>query len=93
MGTCTFKYDLSGLLEPGLIAVTLGFKFIVMAFRPFGDIEDAAIAPQNHGFGIIRFARPESVELALEEYKQSEIDIQDVSVSVKTLKSERTAFS
>ncbi|KAL3792016.1 hypothetical protein ACHAW5_009291 [Stephanodiscus triporus] len=67
-----------------------GYNFIVKAFKPFGDIEDAAIAPQNHGFGIIRFTRPESVELALEEYKQSEIEIQDVSVSVKTLKSERT---
>ena len=21
------------------------------AFKPFGEIEDAAIAPQNHGFG------------------------------------------
>jgi hypothetical protein len=71
---------------------SLGFKFLVKAFNKFGDIEDAAISPKNHGFGIIRFARPESVELALEEYKQSEIDIQDVSVSVKTLKSERTAF-
>ena len=43
--------------------------------------------------GIIRYARPESVELALEEWKKSEIEIQDVSVSVKTLKSERTSYS
>ena len=35
----------------GLLVLASGFNFITKAFEPFGDIEDAAIAPQNHGFG------------------------------------------
>ena len=28
-----------------------GYNFIVKAFQRFGEIEEAAIAPNNHGFG------------------------------------------
>mmetsp|Transcript_1026 Transcript_1026/g.2203 ORF Transcript_1026/g.2203 Transcript_1026/m.2203 type:complete len:680 (+) Transcript_1026:297-2336(+) len=66
-----------------------GHNFIVKAFKPFGKIEEAAIAPNNRGFGFVRFAKPESVQRALKKYRESEIEIQDVSVSIKTLKSER----
>jgi len=66
-----------------------GHNFIVKAFKPFGKIEEAAIAPNNRGFGFVRFAKPESVQRALKKYREYEIEIQDVSVSIKTLKSER----
>jgi len=67
-----------------------GHNFIVKAFKPFGKIEEAAIAPNNRGFGYVRFTKPESVQRALKKYRELEIEIQDVSVSVKTLKSERS---
>jgi len=66
-----------------------GHNFILKAFKPFGKIEEAAIAPNNRGFGFVRFAKPESVKRALKKYREFEIEIQDVSVSIKTLKSER----
>lgn len=31
-----------------------GYNFIVKAFMRFGEIEEAAIAPNNHGFGKYR---------------------------------------
>ena len=36
----------------------------------------------------MRFVKPESVQKALKKYREYSIDIQDVSVSIKTLKSE-----
>ncbi len=66
-----------------------GHNFLVKAFKPFGRIEEAAIAPNNHGFGFVRYAKPESVKRAIKKYREFEIEIQDVSVSIKTLKSER----
>ena len=66
-----------------------GHNFILKAFKPFGKIEEAAIAPNNRGFGFVRFTKPESVKRALKKYREFEIEIQDVSVSIKTLKSER----
>ena len=38
--------------------------------------------------GFVRFAKAKSVQRALERYRKSEIEIQDVSVSIKVLKSE-----
>lgn len=98
--------------------VAQGHSFIVKAFKPFGKIEEAAIAPNNRGFGkfysagweqpywfvplfnstiylpfwntgFVRFAKPESVKRALRKYREFEIEIQDVSISIKTVKSER----
>lgn len=66
-----------------------GHNFIVKAFKIFGKIEEAAIAPNNRGFGFVRFAKPSSVERAMRKYREYEIEIQDVSVSIKTLKSEQ----
>ena len=67
-----------------------GHNFIVKSIKPFGSIEEAAIAPNNRGFGFVRFKKPESVKRAWMKYRQSEIEIQDVSVSIKTLKPERS---
>ena len=39
--------------------------------------------------GFVRFTKPESVKRALKKYREFEIEIQDVSVSIKTLKNER----
>lgn len=66
-----------------------GHNVIVKAFRSFGKIEEAAIAPNNRGFGIVRFVKEESLERALQKYRDSEIEIQDVSVNIRAIKSER----
>ena len=34
-----------------------GYNFIVKAFKRFGEIEEAVIAPNNHGFGKYREGR------------------------------------
>ena len=39
--------------------------------------------------GFVRFAKPESVKRALKKYREFEIEIQDVSIAIKTLRSER----
>lgn len=89
--------DLAKELPPTTLVITgmrktndleQGHKYIIKAFKPFGKIEEAAITPNNRGFGFVRFFKPESVQKALKKYREYSIDIQDVSVSVKTLKSE-----
>jgi len=67
-----------------------GRHVMLADFERFGPIEQAAIAG-GRGFGFVRFARPKSVQRALEKYRVAEIEIQDVSVSIKTL--ENTAPS
>mmetsp|Transcript_29636 Transcript_29636/g.62320 ORF Transcript_29636/g.62320 Transcript_29636/m.62320 type:complete len:842 (-) Transcript_29636:136-2661(-) len=68
-----------------------GKKVIIDAFTPFGDIEDAAIVP-SRGFGYVRFKEFYAAKKALEKCRVSEIEIQDVSVSVKLLKRESHSF-
>ena len=65
--------------------VDRGQNDILAAFERFGPIEQAAIAPNNRGFGFVRFSKPKSVQRALEKYRVGEIEIQNVSVSIKTL--------
>eukprot|EP00986_Skeletonema_menzelii_P015926 scaffold12989_cov157-Skeletonema_menzelii.AAC.8 len=65
--------------------VDRGQHVILSAFERFGPIEQAAIAPNNRGFGFVRFSKPKSVQRALEKYRVAEIEIQNVSVSIKTL--------
>jgi len=65
--------------------VDRGQHVILSAFERFGPIEAAAIAPNNRGFGFVRFSKPKSVQRALEKYRVAEIEIQNVSVSIKTL--------
>jgi hypothetical protein len=73
--------------------LTLGRKYLVDAFISFGEIEDAAIAPLNRGFGFVRFISPKSVQRALERFKVSEIEVQDVSVMIKPLKADADAMA
>ncbi|EJK47453.1 hypothetical protein THAOC_33818, partial [Thalassiosira oceanica] len=89
--------DLKKELPPTTLVITgmrktndleQGHKYIIKAFKPLGKIEEAAISPNNRGFGFVRFIKPESVQKALKKYRKYSIDIQDVSVSIKTLKSE-----
>ena len=68
--------------------LTLGRSYLVDAFKSFGEIEGAAIAPSNRGFGFVRFVSPKSVQRALERFRVSEIEVQDVSVMIKSLKSD-----
>ena len=78
------------ILVTGLLKTkdtTQGRKYLVEAFEPFGAIESAAIASSNKGFGFVRFVHPRSVQRALEQYHNSEIEVQDVSVMIRPLKS------
>ncbi|KAL9191224.1 hypothetical protein ACHAXT_000930 [Thalassiosira profunda] len=68
--------------------LSLGRSYLVDAFNPFGDIEGAAIAPSNRGFGFVRFVSPKSVQRAMERFRISEIEVQDVSVMIKSLKAD-----
>mmetsp|Transcript_5745 Transcript_5745/g.13075 ORF Transcript_5745/g.13075 Transcript_5745/m.13075 type:complete len:695 (-) Transcript_5745:199-2283(-) len=74
-----------GLLKTNDLA--RGQHLLVEAFAPFGDIVDASIAPQNRGFGFVRFVRSESVDTVLKKHRTTmwEIEIEDVAVSIKTL--------
>jgi hypothetical protein len=78
------------ILVTGLLKTkdtTQGRKYLVEAFEQFGAIESAAIASSNKGFGFVRFVHPRSVQRALEQYHNSEIEVQDVSVMIRPLKS------
>lgn len=66
--------------------LSIGRSYLVDTFKSFGDIEGAAIAPNNRGFGFVRFVSPKSVYRALERFRISEIEVQDVSVMIKSLK-------
>lgn len=65
--------------------VARGNHLLVETFGPFGDIVDASIAPQNKGFGFVRFVQSESVREVLKKQRTSEIEIEDVAVSIETL--------
>ncbi|EJK54115.1 hypothetical protein THAOC_26325 [Thalassiosira oceanica] len=89
--------DLKKELPPTTLVITgmrktndleQGHKYIIKAFKPFGKIEEAAISTNNRGFGFVSFFNPESVQKALKKFREYSIDIQDVSVSIKALKSE-----
>jgi len=68
--------------------LSLGRSYLEEAFKQFGEIEGAAIAPSNRGFGFVRFVSPKSVQRALERFRISEIEVQDVSVMIKSLKAD-----
>mmetsp|Transcript_7246 Transcript_7246/g.13157 ORF Transcript_7246/g.13157 Transcript_7246/m.13157 type:complete len:344 (+) Transcript_7246:184-1215(+) len=69
--------------------LTQGRDFILDAFRSFGTIEDVAIAPNDHKFGFVRFAKPESAQQALQRYRECGIEIQDTPVSIEMLSSQK----
>jgi hypothetical protein len=57
------------------------------AFRPFGEIAGAAVAPGERGFGLVRFKKPKTVLAVMAQYNRSEIVVSDVAVTVRVLKS------
>jgi hypothetical protein len=58
---------------------------VVKALREFGEIDTAAVASGERGFGIVRFRHPKSVERALRRHRNAEIVVQDVAVQMKVL--------
>ena len=69
--------------------LTKGHSILLKAFKPFGKVEDAAVAPNNRGFGFVRYIESESVSRAQKRYRENEIELQDVSIAIKTIKRER----
>lgn len=58
---------------------------MVSVLREFGDIDVAAVASGQRGFGIVRFRHPKSVDRAMRRYRSGEIVIEDVGVQIKAL--------
>jgi hypothetical protein len=66
---------------------------MVKVLREFGDIDVAAVASGQRGFGLVRYRNSKSVEKALRRYRDGEIVIQDVAVQMKVLQSSGTVDS
>jgi hypothetical protein len=64
---------------------TVTSKDVVASFRKFGVIEDAAVASNQRGFGVVRFKNQKSVDQVMRKFRTSEIVVQDVAVQVKVL--------
>jgi len=58
---------------------------VIEAFREFGEIDDAAVASNQRGFGLVRFKNQKSVDRAMRKFLIEEIVVQDVAVQVKVL--------
>lgn len=61
---------------------------VIVAFRDFGEIEDAAVSSNARGFGLVRFASTTAIQRAMNKFRKEEIVVQDVAVMVKLLKSD-----
>ncbi|CAB9501929.1 expressed unknown protein [Seminavis robusta] len=61
---------------------------VLRAFRRFGHIDDAAVASNQRGFGVVRFRSPKAADDAHSKFKTGEIVVQDVAVQVRVLKPE-----
>lgn len=59
-----------------------GHHFLVQSLGIYGDIIDASISPKNKGFGFVRFVQPQSVATLMKKYEASDVEVQDVSVSI-----------
>jgi len=70
---------------------TVETKHVISAFRAYGEIEEAAVAPKSRGFGVVRYKSPKSVIKALQKFRNEEIVVQDVAVMVRVLSSSSTA--
>jgi hypothetical protein len=64
---------------------TVSSSHIVKALREFGEIDVAAVASGQRGFGIVRFRNPKSATLAIRRYRSGEIVVQDVAVQMQVL--------
>jgi len=61
---------------------------LIDSFSEFGELEDAAVASNSRGFGLVRYRSVKSVQRAIERFKRGEIVVQDVAVMVKKLSSD-----
>jgi len=64
---------------------TVASDDMIRALREFGDIDTAAVASGERGFGIVRFRHPKSADRAMRRYRNAEIVVQDVAVQFKVL--------
>lgn len=64
---------------------TVSAPHVIKALREFGDIDAAAVASRQRGFGIVRFRNPKSADRAMRRYQSGEIVVQDVAVQMKVL--------
>lgn len=64
---------------------TIEASDMVKVLREFGDIDVAAVASGQRGFGLVRYRNSKSVEKAMRRYRDGEIVIQDVAVQMKVL--------
>jgi len=62
---------------------------VIRTFRKFGAIEDAAVASNQRGFGIVRFRTLKTVDQVMMRFRTSEIVVQDVAVQCKILEPDR----
>eukprot|EP00546_Thalassionema_frauenfeldii_P015737 CAMPEP_0178913192 /NCGR_PEP_ID=MMETSP0786-20121207/10703_1 /TAXON_ID=186022 /ORGANISM="Thalassionema frauenfeldii, Strain CCMP 1798" /LENGTH=636 /DNA_ID=CAMNT_0020585901 /DNA_START=465 /DNA_END=2375 /DNA_ORIENTATION=- len=63
-----------------------------LTFREFGEIDEAAVASNSRGFGIVRFVSRTSTQETMKKFRLGEIVVQDVAVTVRVLKSQGTSF-
>ena len=55
-------------------------------FRVFGDVAVAAVAPNERGFGILRFVSASSVDRAMATFRTEEVVVDDVAVQLIEIK-------
>lgn len=58
---------------------------IVKVLQEFGDIDTAAVASGERGFGIVRYRHPKAVERAMRRYRNAEIVVEDVAIQMKVI--------
>ena len=63
------------------------------AFHEFGDLDNVAVASNARGFGMVRYVSPQAVLRVMNKFRQGEIVVQDVAVTLKVLKSDGEVWS
>jgi RNA recognition motif-containing protein len=56
------------------------------AFSVFGDVAIAAVAPNERGFGILRFTNDDAVDRAMKKFRTEEVVVEDVAVQLRVIK-------
>lgn len=59
---------------------------VVNSFSEFGNVSIAAVAPNERGFGILRFKNADSLDAAMKKYRKEEVVVQDVGVQLKVIR-------
>jgi len=62
-------------------------KDIREAFSIFGDVSTAAVAPNERGFGILRYTSNNAVNQVMEKFRKEEVVVEDVAVQLRLIKS------